>query len=258
MDVDIPHEQQKATKTKTAWLWRCWSKYSLAGFAFTTSMAVLGSSYRPARFWARAASTYAALLFSALYGSMAGILLRMVGRFTLSQWAGARCFCKLTEPLIGWSFEIENAARLYTRPAVFIANHQSEMDVLMLGRLFPKHCSITAKKSLKYTPILGWFMVLTGAIFINRTNRKDAVRSFDDAVAQMKRNQQSVWIFPEGTRSHLTLPDLLPFKKGAFHCAIQAGVPIIPIVVQNYSKLFNVKRRTFESGTIRVRGRCLS
>lgn len=47
---------------------------------------------------------------------------------------------------------------------------------------------------------------------------------------------------------------MLPFKKGAFHFAIQAGVPIIPVVVANYSRLFSIKQRRFESGKIKIRG----
>jgi lysophosphatidate acyltransferase len=47
---------------------------------------------------------------------------------------------------------------------------------------------------------------------------------------------------------------LLPFKKGAFHFAIQAGVPIIPIVVANYERLFSIKKRHFEAGTVKIQG----
>jgi len=67
-------------------------------------------------------------------------------------------------------------------------------------------------------------------------------------------SQQSVWIFPEGTRSYADSPILLPFKKGAFHFAIQAGVPIVPIVVANYERLFSIKKRRFESGKVRIKG----
>lgn len=69
----------------------------------------------------------------------------------------------------------------------------------------------------------------------------------------MKTERQSVFIFPEGTRSYYDHPDLLPFKKGAFHLAIQAQVPIIPIVVANYSNVLNVKRKTFQPGRIPVK-----
>jgi len=52
---------------------------------------------------------------------------------------------------------VENEGVLDTRPAVFVSNHQSELDIVFLGRVFPKHCSVTAKRSLKYIPFLGWF-----------------------------------------------------------------------------------------------------
>jgi lysophosphatidate acyltransferase len=69
--------------------------------------------------------------------------------------------------------------------------------------------------------------------------------------------KQSVWIFPEGTRSYADTPMLLPFKKGAFHFAIQAGVPIVPVVAANYNHLFSIKDRRFESGDIKIRGSLL-
>lgn len=64
--------------------------------------------------------------------------------------------------------------------------------------------------------------------------------------------QLSLWIFPEGTRSNLPVPDMLPFKKGAFHLAVQSQIPIVPVVVENYHRLFDGKTR-FEGGTIRIK-----
>jgi lysophosphatidate acyltransferase len=57
----------------------------------------------------------------------------------------------------------------------------------------------------------------------------------------------------EGTRSYFNKPDLLPFKKGAFHLAVQAGVPVVPVVVQNYSHVLYLQKRTFEPGVIKVK-----
>jgi len=96
-------------------------------------------------------------------------------------------------------------------------------------------------------------MALSGTVFIDRGNRKSAIAAFDGAVQEIKGNKQSVWIFPEGTRSYYSKPDLLPFKKGAFHLAIQAGVPIVPVVVQNYSHVLHLQDRTFEPGVINVK-----
>jgi lysophosphatidate acyltransferase len=73
----------------------------------------------------------------------------------------------------------------------------------------------------------------------------------------MKTDRHSVLIFPEGTRSYYDHPDLLPFKKGAFHLAIQAQVPIVPVVCNNYTDVLCMKggwkKWKFESGTLRVR-----
>ena len=69
----------------------------------------------------------------------------------------------------------------------------------------------------------------------------------------MQSQRQSVFIFPEGTRSYYDHPDMLHFKKGAFHLAIQAQVPIVPIVVANYSNVLDMKKKIFRSGTIGIR-----
>jgi lysophosphatidate acyltransferase len=94
-------------------------------------------------------------------------------------------------------------------------------------------------------------------IFIDRANSKSARAAFDGAVTEMKRSRQSVYIFVEGTRSYSLTPTLLPFKKGAFHLAVQAQVPMVPTVCENYSHLLIMrggwKKWRFESGTIRIR-----
>lgn len=154
----------------------------------------------------------------------------------------------------GVQFEIEGQEHLKTRPAVFIANHQTELDVLLLGTIFPPYCSVTAKKSLKRIPFLGWFMALSGSVFIDRANRATAMAAFDGAAEEMRRDRQSVFIFPEGTRSYYDEPGLLPFKKGAFHLAVKAGVPVVPVVAANYSDVLSVRRKVFKAGKIAVKG----
>ena len=96
-------------------------------------------------------------------------------------------------------------------------------------------------------------MALSKTVFIERTSRTQAVAAFDAAAKQMHTQRQSVYIFPEGTRSYAEEPVMLPFKKGAFHLAVQAQVPIVPIVVANYSAVLNVKRKIFKSGCIPIR-----
>ena len=96
-------------------------------------------------------------------------------------------------------------------------------------------------------------MALSRTVFIERKSREQAFAAFDAAAAQMRTLKQSVFIFPEGTRSYFDKPDLLSFKKGAFHMAIQAQVPIVPIVVANYSNVLNTKKKIFRPGTIPIK-----
>ena len=107
-----------------------------------------------------------------------------------------------------------------------------------------------AKTSLQYTP-LGPFMILAGNIFIDRGNNVRAVRSVEAAGERMKKDGLSLWIYPEGTRHMSESPDMLPFKKGGFHLAINAGLPIVPIVVENYWHIY--RKGIFDTGVIKVK-----
>ena len=99
-------------------------------------------------------------------------------------------------------------------------------------------------------------MSLSGTVFIDRVDRSQAMKAFEGAAREMKEHRQNVFIFPEGTRSYAREPVLLPFKKGAFHLAVQAGVDICPVVAENYSRVLDVRARRFVGGTIRVKGEC--
>lgn len=232
--------------------------YFLGGyFALVISLFMLSAVVPVAGFAARTLSAYISIVVCATYGVLASIFLRIVGREQIAQWTTARAFKYVMAITIGITFEVDDPKRHLdtVRPAVFIGNHQSELDVLMLGCIFPKYCSVTAKKALKYVPFLGWFMALSGTVFIDRKNSKDARQAMAGAAREIQTRKQSVYIFPEGTRSYAKDPGLLPFKKGAFHLAVQAGVPIIPIVVANYSHVLYIKGRIFRSGKIPVKGK---
>jgi hypothetical protein len=112
-----------------------------------------------------------------------------------------------------------------------------------------------AKKSLQYTP-LGPFMTMSGAIFVDRGKSAHAVRSLADAGETMKKLKISLMMFPEGTRTSSEISDMLPLKKGGFHLAIQAGIPIIPIVTENYWRLYH--KGVFGEGSIKTRGALLT
>lgn len=223
--------------------------------AGTLALFALGQKVPRAAFVARCLAAYGSLLVCAIYGVIASIVLRLVGYGRVSQWATARSFKWVMRLATGVTFEIiEGQEHLSTRPAIFVGNHQSELDVLMLGVVFPPYCSVTAKKSLRNVPFLGWFMTLSRTVFIDRANRENAMKAFDGAVKEMREHRQSVFIFPEGTRSYSDEPMLLPFKKGAFHLAVKAGVPIVPVVAENYSHVLSPRNLRFNAGSIKIKG----
>jgi putative phosphoserine phosphatase/1-acylglycerol-3-phosphate O-acyltransferase len=115
------------------------------------------------------------------------------------------------------------------RPAVFCFNHQSAADFFIVMKLIRHDFTGVAKKELEKTPIGPIFSAL-GAIYVDRANKEKAIEAMKPAVEALK-SGISVAIAPEGTRSGSKT--LGPFKKGAFHLAMQAGVPIIPIVIKN-------------------------
>ncbi|KAI2630690.1 acyltransferase-domain-containing protein [Hypoxylon sp. NC1633] len=230
--------------------------YFLGGYAaLVIALYMLSNILPKASFAARTLAAYISLIICAIYGALASIVLRILGREQIAQWTTARAFKYVMALTTGITFEVSDPKRhLETvRPAVFIGNHQTELDVLMLGCMFPKYCSVTAKKVLKNVPFLGWYMSLSGTIYIDRKNSKDAREAMAGAATEIQRRKQSVYMFPEGTRSYAKEPGLLPFKKGAFHLAVQAGVPIVPVVVANYSHVLHIKDFVFKSGKIPVK-----
>ncbi|KAI1261182.1 hypothetical protein F5Y18DRAFT_402830 [Xylariaceae sp. FL1019] len=230
--------------------------YFVTGYtALVLAFYMLSAVVPQAAFVARSLAAYISLVICAIYGALASIALRIVGKEQIAQWTTARCFKYIMALTTGVTFEVEDPNKYLdtVRPAVFIGNHQTELDVLMLGCMFPKYCSVTAKKALKKVPFLGWFMALSGTVFIDRKNSKDARDAMAGAASEIQRKKQSVYMFPEGTRSYAKEPTLLPFKKGAFHLAVQAGVPIVPVVVANYSHILHIKSFVFNGGKIPIK-----
>ncbi|KAF7975630.1 hypothetical protein HWV62_9067 [Athelia sp. TMB] len=122
---------------------------------------------------------------------------------------------------------------------------------MRIVRMFPKQASIMAKKSIQWNPVLGPFMKMSGTVFIDRGNSAQAHRSLEAAGEGMKSRRTSLFIFAEGTRHSEETPTLLPFKKGAFHLAVKGGIPIVPVVCENYWRLY--RKGVFGSGTIKIK-----
>ncbi|MEJ2535147.1 MAG: lysophospholipid acyltransferase family protein, partial [Gammaproteobacteria bacterium] len=150
---------------------------------------------------------------------------REVINFSVSLWAELATF------ISGLELTVEHEYRLWTqRPAVFLFNHQSAMDVLITARLLREDMVGVAKREIRRQPLMGPALMSVGTVFIDREAGGDPRAVLQPAVEALEQGR-SVVIAPEGTRSRDGR--LGPFRKGAFHLAMQAGVPIVPIVIHN-------------------------
>ncbi|KAI8364657.1 uncharacterized protein BYT42DRAFT_618813 [Radiomyces spectabilis] len=205
-------------------------------------------------FYYRSTVALICLALAAFYGVIASLTLPLIGQAHLINWTVARFYYRLAGFLLNISVNIEGKEHLSSKgPVVYVCNHQSSMDVLLMGSVFPKATSVVAKKSIKYYPILGWYMTLSKAIFLDRKNRDSAIKEARQAANDIHNKKINVWLFPEGTRGHPSEINLLPFKKGAFYMAAQAKVPIVPIVIANYHNLYSSKLKQFNSGVVRIK-----
>ena len=157
---------------------------------------------------------------------------------------------ELGSALAGVRLDVRGAEHLATRPAVYLFNHQSQLDVLVLAKLLRGGFTAVAKKELANAPAFGLVFRLADVAFVDRGDPAKARQALEPAVQKLHEGISLV-IAPEGTRS--ATPSLGPFKKGAFHVAMQAGVPIVPIVIRNAGELMWRGASTVQSGTVQVR-----
>jgi len=163
----------------------------------------------------------------------------LVGLVLLALWRDRRraanamfgVWVRIAPPIAGLRLELRHAERIdASRPAVFLFNHQSSADILILCMLLRRDFTGVAKQELRRHLVFGPAMALAGAVFIDRSDRPKAIEALKPA-ADVVRGGLSIGVAPEGTRS--TGAALGPFKKGAFRLALAARVPIVPIVIHD-------------------------
>ncbi len=158
---------------------------------------------------------------------------------------------ELGTALAGVRVEVRGAEYLESaRPAVFLFNHQSQLDVMILARLLRGGFTGVAKKEAANVPAFGLMFRWADIAFVDRGDTAQAKAALAPAVERL-REGISLVMAPEGTRS--ATPTLGPFKKGAFHVAMQAGVPLVPIVIRNSGELMWRGASTIREGTVAVR-----
>ena len=165
---------------------------------------------------------------SLLLGIPAGVIdgsWRQAVNLVVSMWG------ELGTALAGIDLRVTGEEHLWSqRPAVFIFNHQSGVDMLLLCKMLRRDIVGIAKQEARRNPIFGPVMAMVGTVFIDRFNHERALEALKPALDAL-REGYSLVIAPEGTRS--PTPRIGRFKKGAFHMAMAAGVPIVPIVFRN-------------------------
>lgn len=124
--------------------------------------------------------------------------------------------------------------------AIYIANHQNNYDLITVANIVQPTTVTIGKKSLLWIPFFGQLYWLAGNLLIDRDNRSKAHGTIGEMVKQFQQKKISFWMFPEGTRSRGR--GLLQFKTGAFHAAMTAGVPIIPVVVSSTHNKIKLNR----------------
>ncbi len=160
-------------------------------------------------------------------------------------------FADMASALIGLNLDVDGEEYLWSdRPCVFIFNHQSKADVIIAARLLRRDIAGVGKKEIKKMPVIGQVMEFGGVVLIDRANAASAIEAMQPLVDAMRDEGKCVALAPEGTRT--VSPKLAPFKKGAFHLAMQAGVPMVPIVIHNALDVAPKGDFIFRAATVKV------
>lgn len=154
--------------------------------------------------------------------------------------------------VLGMDIHLRGQEHLETdAAAIMVVNHQSSIDMLPLFYIWPKNCVVISKREvLWFSGPFGLGAWLCGTIWIDRLNPDAARNTMDQTTQLIKDKKHKVAMFPEGTRNHKG--SMLPFKKGAFHLAVQGQVPIIPVVVSSYDNFYSKTNMIFNEGNVLV------
>ena len=163
-------------------------------------------------------------------------------------WAlfGARNWLRLS----GMTIQVNGREHLDPHQTyVFISNHRSYLDTATIFAYTGRRLGLLAKKELLKVPILGFGMGFVNIMAIDRSNKERALQTVEAATARI-RSGRSFAVFAEGKRAKPG--EFLPFKKGAFYMAAQAGVPIVPVAMKNTDRLMGKGTGEARSGTIEM------
>ncbi len=175
-----------------------------------------------------------------------GLINRRIWLFPLAEW-GAKTWLKAC----GATVNVTGGENLDPNTSyVFASNHRSYLDTATLFFFAGKKMGLVAKKELLKAPVFGQGMSFVNIIAIDRTNPERALASMNKAREVMEKGY-SFGLFVEGTRA---MPgELLPFKKGAFHLAVQMQAPIVPVAITNTDQMMGKRTGVAYPGKVKMK-----
>lgn len=153
--------------------------------------------------------------------------------------------------ITGTKINYSNYSKIHeTKPAIYIMNHSSALDIFVAMALCPFGGCGVGKKEIVKIPLFGQVYWLSGHLLIDRSNRKKAIDSMNKLSKQVIDYNLSIWIWPEGTRNKDG--KLLPFKKGFAHLALATKLPVVPVILHDAHKRWPAKSMNFYPGECQV------
>lgn len=207
--------------------------------------------HEPLRAGVRAAASTAGALAGLNAGLLGGAIVGAVRRDRRRGInLGVSAACDAALAIAGVRLHVTGAENLRERPAIFIGNHQSSLDPVIMGALLRHDFAGVAKAEARRDPRMLLATLLLDPVFIDRSDATQSHAALDELQDRVRAGT-SIMIFPEGTR--MPTPEPGPFKKGAFHMAMQVGVPMVPVVFRNAGALLPPRSLTVRPGTVEVR-----
>jgi len=208
---------------------------------------------RPSDLW-RATKQWAPFAARTVAYGTVSIALGPVTERKASLWAMQR-WCRSSMKALGIVADVEGLENVPTTGAyVYCSNHQSIVDIIVLGATLPGDYKWAAKRSLMKIPFLGWHLTIAGHVPVDRRSGARAAAEVIKLFEVVLRKGNPLLVFPEGTRSEDG--QMRPFKNGGFYAAVRAGVPVIPVAVNGtHSLMKRGARDTGDEGIKRIQVR---
>lgn len=165
-----------------------------------------------------------------------------------SLWA-MRNWCRSSARALDIGVQVSGLENVPREPFVYCSNHQSVLDILVLGAVLPGDYKWAAKRSLMKIPFLGWHLQLAGHVPVDRRSGSRSAAEVIARFEQTLKRGKPLLVFPEGTRSEDGV--IRPFKNGGFYAAVRADVPVVPVALEGTFKL--MKKGAFETGEGQIR-----